>query len=200
MLFRSYKGGNIKWRHDIGVRPLAFYDVEIVAHQFDFYNGNQNLFSPDRVPNNVQQKEFFVNAGIATPMSMKRNMLLKFDFTAGKTEYRYYHVEDFKTNDKPDRTYINFISPVISIRRNTFNYTIYPTEGKKELLSFRYVWGKESFNPGTTSSIPYKIKGIKHNDINAKLYIESYINISKYFKLGYLADVNYSNKIGRAHV
>ncbi len=192
-LGKYYKGGSLRWRHDIGVKPLAFYDIEVVAHQFDYYNGNQNLFTPDRIPNNVQQKEYFMNAGIATPLSIRKNLLLKFDIAGGKAEYRYYQVENFKTDDVPDKTYVDFLSPALSIRRNTLNYMLYPTAGKRELISARYIWGSESFRPGTTSNIMPQSKWLKHNRANLKVQIESYINISKHFKLGWLADLNLSN-------
>lgn len=192
-LGKYYKGADLRWRHDIGVKPLAFYDAEVVFHQFDYYSGNQNLFTPDRIPNNIQQKEYFLNVGIATAVSIKRNQLLKYDFSAGKSEYRYYQVEDFKSNDKPDRTFVDFLSPALSLKRNTFDYFIYPTSGKKELICLRYIWGNENFRPGTTSSVHPVNKWTKHNKVNFKIAIESYFNISKYFKLGWLADLNISN-------
>lgn len=193
-LGKYYKGADVKWRHDIGVRPLAFYDAQLVVHQFDFYNGNQNLFSPDKIPNNVQRREGFLKIGIATPLSMKRNMLIRLDFVAGKEQFRYFPVDNFTVNDTPDKTQINIVSPSVSIQRNTHNYILYPTEGRKEHLSVRYTFGTEGHDPGTTSFYHNQIRGIRHNMLSFKFQMESYVKLWNFLRLGYLIDLTLSGK------
>ena len=38
---KYYRGSAVMFRHDIGVKPLAYYFANITAHQYDYYNGNQ---------------------------------------------------------------------------------------------------------------------------------------------------------------
>ncbi|MEG0518100.1 MAG: patatin-like phospholipase family protein [Bacteroidales bacterium] len=192
-LGKYYKGGDVRWRHDISVKPLAFYDAQFVIHQFDYYNGNQNLFTPDKIPNNVQQREVFLKIGMGTPLAIKRNLLFRIDFVMGREQFRYFPVENFTVKDIPDRTQIDLFSSSFSIQRNTQNYLIYPTEGKKELLSFRYTYGKEGYEPGSTTYKGKSLRGIKHGMPLLKFSVDSYIKISPFFRLGYLVDVVLSN-------
>ncbi|MEF9931724.1 MAG: hypothetical protein RR770_05435, partial [Bacteroidales bacterium] len=193
-LGKYYKGGDLTWRHDIGVRPLAYYDAQFVIHQFDYYNGNQNLFTPDKIPNNVQNREIFLKLGIATPLTIKRNILIKFGVVAGRKQFRYFPVENFTVKDIPDRTQVDIISPSVSIQRNTHNYLLYPTQGKREMLSLRYTYGIEEYEPGSTAFGREPLKKLKHNMPVLKFSIESYVKLWNFLKIGYLADLTISGK------
>jgi Predicted esterase of the alpha-beta hydrolase superfamily len=193
---KYYKGGLLKYRHDIGVNPLAYYDVELIAHQFDYYNGNQNLFIFDKKPNNIQLQEFFARVSLGTPISLKTNILAKFSFSGGIEHFQYYQVEDYSPkNDIPDKTYINFASPILSLERNTFNYLLYPSYGQKDWLSLRYTYCNETYKSGTTSPFATSYNNKSHNKITFKLYRESYHKVTKWMNIGILADLTISSRI-----
>ncbi len=191
---KYYKGADVKWRHDIGVKPLAYYDAQLVVHQFDFYNGNQNLFTPDKIPNNVQQREVFLKAGIATPLNIKKNVLIRFDVALGREQFRYFTVENFKVSDIPDKDLADIVSLSLSVQRNTHNYLLYPTEGRKEVLGLRYTYAVEGYTPGSTSYGRMPLTGIKHNMTELKLGIESYVKIWKRLRIGYFVDLTLSSE------
>lgn len=191
---KYYKGAAIRWRHDIGVKPLAYYDAQLVVHQFDYYNGNQNMFTPDKIPNNVQQREVFLKTGIATPLNIKKNLLLKFNMVLGREQFRYFPVENFTVLDIPDKDRVDIVSPSVSVTRNTHNYLIYPTEGKEEILSLRYTYGNETYIPGTTTYRRMEMRGIKHNMLGIKLWINSYVKLWDRLRLGYILDLSLSTE------
>lgn len=191
---KYYKGGFVSWRHDIGVRPLAYYSAELTVHQFDYYNGNQNLFASDKLPGNIQRMEYFGRVNVATPLAIKKNILLRFCFVAGGEYYKYYQVDNYTSYDIPDKTYIALISPMIGLERNTQNYALYPTLGKKEQLLFRYNYTVETFKSGTTSPSVESYDNKKHNMYLGRVYTESYFKISKWLHMGYLADLTVSDK------
>lgn len=196
-LGKYYKGVSTRWRHDISVTPLAFYDVELTVHQFDYYNGNQNLFRADKLPNNVQAKELFIKAGAGTALSLQRNILAKFTIVAGKLYDQYYQTDSYTSKDIPDRSRIDIISPVLGLERNTQNYVVYPTEGKREYLNVRYIYGKDFNTPGTVTppeSPDFDTGREKnHNTFMMRVYTESYLPVGKRFRLGYLVDLTLSN-------
>lgn len=191
---KYYKGVDLRWRHDIGVKPLAYYDAQFVAQQFDFYSGNQNIFTPDKIPNNVQQREMFFDLGVATPVNLRKNVLLKFGLIVGREQLRYYTVENFSATDRPDKDQLDIISPSLSIQRNTHNYLLYPTEGKKELLSARYSYASEAYTPGTTSFGKIPFTGEKHYIAQLKFMMDSYVKLSNRLRLGILVDVTLSTQ------
>lgn len=188
-LGKYYYSAGVKFRQDFSIKPLAFYDIEILSHQFDYYSGNQKLFSPDDVPSNVKNGEMFLKAGVATPLNNKKNILARFDFTVGKNTYKYYQIENYTSVDVTDKTRLEFISPSISLLRNTQDYTLYPTSGSNELLSLKYISATEDYIPGSTSPLDEQIEGLKHTNLRFRFKMDSYINFSRAFSLGWLVDV-----------
>ena len=191
-LGKYYYRAGAKFRQDFRVRPLAFYDIEVLTHQFDYYGGNQKLFSPDDVPNNVKHNETFFRAGVATPLDIRNNILARFDLFAGRNTYKYFQIENYTSKDIFDKTNIEFISPALSLTRSTQDYNLYPTMGKNELLSLKYVISREGYIPGSTSPLDIPIENVKHSSLRFRLKMDSYINISKSFSLGWLVDISLS--------
>ncbi len=189
---RLYKGGYAYWRHDIGVRPLAYYSVEFVAHQYDYYNGNQNLFASSNLPENIQQMEYYGKFSMATPLNIKKNKLLKFNLSGGQEHYKYYQTPDYTTDDERDKTIVTFVAPVIGMERNTQDYWIYPTEGRKEYYAFGYIYAQESYRPGTTSPADGRYSNRRHNKFMARLHSEAYFKLNRWFGMGYLAEMTLS--------
>ncbi len=193
---KFYKGGYLSWRHDIGVRPLAYYSADFVAHQYDYYNGNQNLFAADKVPVNVQQLEYFGKLNFATPLAINRNILLKASFVAGQEYYKYYQNNNYTSLDFSDRSVITFVSPMIGIERNTQNYGMFPSEGKKEHLMLGYNYSLESYEPGTATPDGTEYEDIEHNKLIARVHSEAYFKVARWLNLGYLAELTVSTKKG----
>ncbi len=195
---KLYKGIHTFWRQDIGIRPLAYYSAEYVLHQYDYYSGNQTLFATDKLPKNIQHMEHYGKFNVATPLSINKNLLLKFSFVAGQEIYKYYQTDNYTSDDKRDRTTVSFFSPMIGMERSTLDYWIYPTDGKRESLSLNCFYAAESYNPGSTSREEDKYKDIKRDGFAARIHAEAYFKLSKNFSLGYLVEGNYSteNKFG----
>ncbi|MCI1778946.1 MAG: patatin-like phospholipase family protein [Bacteroidales bacterium] len=191
---RYYKGAVIEWRHDIDVHPLAYYSFETVAHQFDYFNGNQNLFASSKLPNNIQNREIFGRLDMAVALSVSRNVLAKFSLIGGNEHFQYFRGSDFSSDDVHDRTNIALFSSAFGIERNTINYAEYATAGRNESISVRYDLGKESYTPGTTSPEKTPYDNRNHNKFLCRLYMNNYILFNRHFHLGYLADITLSSQ------
>ncbi len=191
-LGKFYTGATVKWRQDVGIKPLVYYDIEFTAHQFDYYNDNQSLFNQDKIPNNASEEEFFVRAGIATPINQKKGALLRLGITGGRTQYRYfYNIDDFTSKDTPNKTTVDYISPTLSIRRNNLNYLMYPTYGTNISLKLRYSFGEERYNPGTTSPVQFYNRR-QHNIWGLRFKYNYYAQIEKWLSVGLLVDLSVS--------
>ena len=193
-LGRFYTGFNGYWRQDFSVRPMAFYEIQLTTHRFDYFGGSQTQFFANRLPSNVQESELFATFSIATPVNLYNNLLVKLSVNVGRNIYEYYQTDKFTTYDIPDITNFTYISPSIYIERNTTNNRMYPTEGRRDKIAIRFCYLTEDYIPGSTSPAALALHDIVHNTFSIRLFTESYEQINKYFTIGWLADVTISNR------
>lgn len=191
---KYYKGANLRFRKDIGINPLAYYEVETIVHQFDYYNGNQNLFKFDKIPNNIQLREMYAKISIGTPLNIKSNVLAKVCIEAGQELFRYYKTGEYTSQESPDRTFFNEFSTAIGLERNTQNYLLYPTHGKKGSIYARYIYANETYKKGASSLSALPQGDKNHNLFMFKAITEDYFTIAKWLNIGYLADLTISSK------
>ncbi len=178
---KYYKGGYLFWRHDAGIDPLYYYRMELVMQQFDYYNGNQNLFVSDKLPGNIRQMEYYGRVEFVLPASMERNIFFKTGFVAGQEYYKYYQ-KNYNTDgglysDVANKTFLTIFSPMVGFERNTVDYPLYPVSGRREQLFVRYNYALEGYN-----KYLFKAKS------------EAYFRLSNRISLGYIADFVISNR------
>ena len=206
-LGKLYKGGNVLWRHNISLQPLAYYSAELFVQQFDYYNGNQRLFRSDKLPPNVQQLEMGLRNNFITPLNIKRNLMFKFTAIAAYNRLSYYQTNNYTSNDSPDKSYITLFSPIIGIERDTRNYLLYPSSGGKEDIYIRYNYATEKFCAGTTLPNIENFNPVSesaqrevfangsasHQQIFFRAFSERYFKIGRHFCLGYIAELAISS-------
>jgi len=186
---RLYSGLNLYWRQDLGVHPLFFYEINFTGHRFDYFSGAQELFYSDAHPNNMQETEVFATVNGGIPLSYNKSYVMKLGVDAGANFFRYFSVPDFNADDTPDRAILRYISPSLTINRNTLNYKQYPTQGDNQLINLRLVSGWETFTPGSRSQRQARTDNKSRSMFTARFFDERYFRISDYFSLGVLADV-----------
>lgn len=191
---RFYSGLNLMLRQDIGIKPLWFYEAQFTAHIFDYFNGAQTQFFSNRVPGNIRERETFITLSAGTPVNIEKSILARFSIYAGRNLYEYYQTDNYTSYDVPDRTEFEYISPAMSIERNTTNYKIYPNDGKRQKLSVRFAYVNEEHTPGSTSLTRPEIKRGSHASFSGRAYTEHYFKFNRYFTLGVIADVAISNR------
>ena len=194
---KYYNGGDITLRHDIHQNAFLFYKVEAVAHLFDYYSGNQNIFRMNHMPDNIQRREIFSRFTLGRSLVMNKSILAEVSTTGGEILYIYSRYGAATAPDgtlREDKTRINFVSPMLSIERNSQNYAIYPTRGANQTLNFRYFYGHGKFLNGDTNqeeSVPGKVN---RNVLSMKISSEAYYYINKWLSMGYLAELVYSSQ------
>ena len=193
-LGRYYRGATLRFRHDIGVEPLAYYFADFVGHQYDYYNGNQNILRANKLPQNIQFREFFGRFGLATSLSLRKNSIAMVAADIGRHYENFFLTEEYLSSDKPDKASVFFVSPKILIKKNTLNYALYPTAGLRWSISGRYTFANEEYSPGSTNPTANLVKGIKHFLPQVRVMADRYVNFGKYFTLGMAADLVWSHK------
>ncbi len=193
-LGRYYSGLSLSIRQDIGINPLWFYEAQFNIHRFDYFGSSQTTFFANRTPSNIQESEMFVRISAGTPLKIDKNVLAKGTVYAGENLYEYFQTQNFTSYDKPDRTLYSYISPTLSIERNTSDYRQYPTSGKIQRFSLRYTYLSEKYTPGSTSLSRTEKERETHNTLSARLFAEQYYTISGFLSLGIGADITLSNR------
>ena len=192
-----YIGADLSLRKDMTFNPLSYVEMDIVAHRFDYLSSNQSPIFSTTLARNVMETEVYGTLSVGMPLSSRHGMLINIGGTAGFNHYDYYPTNSYTKYDKKDRTEFLYITPRVQIEQNTLNYKLYPTEGKRRHIDLRYVYGKETFIPGTLSAehlFPDVYNEYKHSVI-IDLSVDNYYNIAKWFSLGLNANVVLSNPI-----
>lgn len=70
---KHYMGGSVKWRHNVGISPLAYYDVEGVVHMFRY-----------TFPYRESYREIYLRIGGAVAVGERNNLLLKGNLHLGR--------------------------------------------------------------------------------------------------------------------
>ena len=193
---RYYRGAMLSFRHDIGVKPLAYYYVNAIAHQYDYYNGNQDILRANKLPQNIQFREFFGRFGIATPMSLRKNSIALAGFDIGRSYQSSYLSEEYLSSDTPDRGNVFFFSPKVVLKKSTLNYPLYPTSGVFWTIRPRFTFAIEEYAPGTANHTAERVKNARHRVPSLRIMGERYLQAGKYFALGASLDMVYSKKGG----
>jgi len=190
---KLYSGMNLYWRHDIGIRPLFFYEVNATAHRFDYFIGAQDLFYSDAHPNNMQESEIFFTVHGGIPLSFRRSYVMRIGADIGMNLMTYFSVPDFGSFDTPEQVIFRYISPSLTINRNTLDYKQYPTQGNNRMLNFRYTFGQETFIPGSRSFSDSRVDREPKALFTARFSDEHYYKIGAHFSLGVLEDIALGN-------
>ncbi|MDR0694066.1 MAG: patatin-like phospholipase family protein [Prevotellaceae bacterium] len=190
---RLYNGINVSWKHFLTIHPVLFYEINGVFNRYDYYTGTQDLFNFDTRPPYLQDEEIYVHFAVGSPLFLRRNFILKTNFSTGALNEYYFQQNNYTMTDTADHFRFSYLFPKISLERNTLNYKQYPTAGHRQQFSVGYVYGKELHTPGNFSNR----EGIfekNHQWFAARFYYESYYPIGNHFSLGILADVLFTNR------
>ncbi len=185
---RFYNGGDISFRHNFSIDPLAYYELKVVAHQYNYSQASEGFFFTSEIKNVIKETEVFFSGSVATPVSRNSDMLAKFNISGGSTRYGYFTAENYSNYDEADITRLKFFSPSFIIEKNTTDYVMYPTSGVRQSFSVKYIYGKGEHAAGTTSDPEFAAPKSVMHDLRLRFTYERYFNINDWFSLGFHAD------------
>lgn len=187
-----YTGINARFRHELSFNPLLFYEFKFNAHQFDYMSGNRTAIFANELSTNAKENEVFFSANLGMPFSMNKNILGKLGIDVGDIYYRYFEDPYYSKYDVRDESRLRFFSPRLSLERNTHNYKMYPSLGKREMVMVRAIYGWESHIPGTQSDEEDEVKNRTLNGLQLRFMQENYYRMNKWLSLGYILDLSFS--------
>lgn len=186
--YSSFKlGGRIDfpWRLPI---YIAGYST---LNRWDFFASSSELFFEDVRPPYIIQDEYNLRFELGFPLGVHSKFYSGIAYANSTDEY--YQTNIFKKEDEPDQTTFNAFVTQAGIESKSLNYKQYPTEGEFGYLSAKYITGRETNNPGTTSTTSIKSKQ-NHNYYLLEAHSTKYFKFGKAFSLGTHAEAVLSNK------
>jgi NTE family protein len=189
---KLYSGTYSKLRFDIPGRIPFFIEPAITYSRWDYYRSSA-LFYDLLKPAYLVQEDRFGEIKAGLPIGN----ISQFSISGGLTEWKnqYYQSEFFNRQDTADITYFDYMFLQACYRINTQNRKMYATEGTLLDIRTRFLSGRESYYPGSTSNNDPEFRNKTQAPwLQIKLTFDSYIKTFKGFKIGVLAEGVYSNQ------
>lgn len=191
-----FTGLGLYFRQHIGVKPLFLYEVMLNAHRFDYFGSSQSILFSNSLAKNIREDEVYMTLNMGTPVSYLKSVLLEFGMTGGRNRYEYFQSDSYTKYDKPDVTMLSYFTGRLKIAQTTLDYDLYPTSGRRRQLETRYIFGFEKHRDGTIyQETPTIVRNPYKNTFFARLNIEDYYSVSKWFSIGYNVDLTYTTEL-----
>lgn len=188
---RFYSSFKLGGRIDFPTQ-LPFYLAGFsTLNRWDFFASSSELFFEDVRPPFIIQDEYNLRFEAGFPIGVRTKFYTGIAFANSTDEY--YQSEIFKKEDEPDKTTFNAFVTQTGIESNSLNYKQFATEGVSNCISFKYIAGKETLEPGSTSTLEAE-SGRNHHYYILRANSRKYFNINKTFTIGAEVEGVLSNK------
>ncbi len=160
-------------------------------NRWDYFASSSELFFEDVRPPYIIQNEnnTRIEAGIPAGLHSKIYGGIAFSNSIDQ----YYQTDIFNKADEPDKTTFNAFSTIVGMENNSLNYKQYPSDGVYRYLTVKYITGKETIIPGTTSSNNLN-KSSDHNYFLVQAHSTRFFDFGSKFTLGLKGEAVFSNK------
>ena len=186
--YSSFKiGGRIDfpWQFPVYIAGYSTFN------RWDFFASSSELFFEDVRPPYIIQDEYNTRLEAGFPLGLHSKFYSGVAYSKSSDEY--YQTNIFKKEDEPDKTDFNGFIVQAAVERNSLNYKQYATEGESGYLSAKYITGKETNIPGTTSATTVKTKK-NHDFYILRSHLTKYFKFGRAFSLGAHAEATFSNR------
>lgn len=193
-----FTGLGLYYRQHIGVKPLFLYEVMMNVHRFDYFGSSQGIMLSNSLASNVRENEAYVTVNMGTPISYNSSILLEFGATAGINRYEYFPTETYTQYDERDVTRLSYMTARFKIAQATLDYNMFPSSGSRRLFELRYILSYEKHTEGTIFQNGNYIADPWKNTFLARINLEDYFELAKWFSLGYNLDITVSSRLDLA--
>lgn len=143
----------------------------------------------------IRENESYMTINMGTPISYNSSILAEFGMTAGVNNYIYFPTDNYTQYDVEDRTRLSYLTARLKMAQTTLDYSMYPTSGRRRLLEFRYIFSHESHEEGTIFADGTKVTTPLKHTFLARLNMEDYYDLGRWFALGYNFDLTVSTPL-----
>jgi NTE family protein len=183
--FQALTRVDVPWKHPF------YMQLSGSNNRWDFFKSSSKMFFVDVAPAYLIQNDNNVRFDIGLPLGNKSK--LEFGGAYAYMRDDYYQTNSFLKTDTVDVTGFELFTTHLRFEKNTLNHKMYPTSGVFDKVDLRYVRGKETNNPGTTSAETQDY-GDQHSYFMLKMKSDRYHKLSKHYALGTYIEMVASNK------
>ncbi len=188
---RFYSSFKLGGRIDFPTSRPLYVSGYSTLNRWDFFSSSSELFFEDVRPPFIIRGEYNMRFEAGTPLGLHSKLFIGFAYSNSGDEY--YQTDIFRKQDIPDQTTFNAFLNQVGFERNSLNYKQYATEGEAASISLKYIAGRETNKPGTTS-----ISSIQTARHHGFFLVEAessrHLNFGKRFTLGTQVSAVLSNK------
>jgi NTE family protein len=187
---RFYGSYQVKTRLDFPSKLPYYIEASFTRNRWDYFRSSTAFFEESKPSYLVQNENYFdINAGLPA----KNKGKFSFGGNASNLFDRYYQTKAFSQADTTDRTDFFLITPYVYYERNTLNRKQFANAGTYLALKFRYVFGNEITDPGTTSA-DQLFETAYHEWFQFKLSYENYYKRRGILRLGFATETVISSQ------
>ncbi len=187
---RFYTGAKIGGRIDINTRLPWFLEANYTYNYFNYFK-NSIFFFDDVTPNYIIEREYYGDIRGGFPITNMGS--LTFDAAYAFSSAQYYASNTFSRSDTADQTSFDYFVPSATFEINSLNRKQFASSGGKMKITFAYVNGMESVEPGSTSQIKDTLT-THHDWYRLKLIYDSYFLTGGPIRIGLYAEGSISNQ------
>jgi NTE family protein len=188
---RFYSSFKIGARIDYPTTKPLYIESYFTLNRWDYYSSSSELFFEDVHPPYIIKEESNLRIEGGFPIGYHNKLYAGIAYSSATNEY--YEANSFQKEDTPDNSIFNAFVSKIGIESNSLNYKQYATEGTSSGLEMRYIVGKETYDPGSTSAISYSTDN-NHNYWQLNAHYLHYGRLSRKIILGTQLETSLSNK------
>ena len=187
---RFYGSYQLKTKFDFPSQLPFYIEASFTRNRWDYFRSSTAFFEESK-PSYLVQNENYFDANIGLPAKNKAKILI--GGNASNLFDRYYQIKSFSQADTTDRTDFYLLTPYIQYERNTLNRKQYANSGTYFALRFRYVFGNEITDPGTTVTNQL-FETSYHEWYQAKIIYENYYKRRGRLRLGFFTETVISDQ------
>ncbi len=188
---RFYSSFELGGRIDFPTNLPFYFAGYSTLNRWDFFSSSSELFFEDVRPPYIIQDEYNLRFESGIPLGLHSKLFSRLAYVNSTDDY--YQIDKFKKEDEPDKTSFSAFASHLGMEKNSLNYKQYATEGEFNSLSLKYISGKETNVPGTTSTSQLE-SSRNHHFYLARASSLKYWDITEHFSLGTQAEAVFSNK------
>jgi NTE family protein len=188
---RFYGSYQLKTKFDFPSKLPYYIETSFTRNRWDYFRSSTAFFEESKPSYLVQNENYFdLNAGL--PAKNKAKICI--GGNAANLFDRYYQTKTFSQSDTTDRTDFFLLTPYIYYERNTLNRKQFANAGTYLALKFRYVFGNEITNPGTTSA-QQLFETAYHEWFQFRATYENYYKRRGRLRLGFATETVISSQV-----
>lgn len=184
-----YNSFQIGSRHDMYTNFPFYIDYFFNYESFAWNTSNAEPYYANTEWRYNRQINNYLSTSISIPVLS--NSAFRAQLSGGVSDFDYF--QGLHTSaDTASQSSFSYGRLNVELEANSMNYPLYESEGLREVISANYIFGSESFTPGSLFQLKSAAKGLKRSWFQARYMREQYFKSSGWFSFGYMVDAVFS--------